>query len=63
MPAWHAHATPPGRSDDQALAALSAKLCVPIRRIGFLFAGLLPRRAVHISDFMQKSKNKRAPLR
>jgi len=64
MPAWHAHATlpSPGRSDDQALAALSAELCVPIRRIGFLFAGLLLGRAMRISDFMQKIKNKRAPL-
>jgi hypothetical protein len=53
----------PGRSDDQAAAALSAKLCEPMRRIGFLFAGLLPDRAMRISDFVEKIKNKHASYR
>jgi hypothetical protein len=39
VPAWLARTArrSPGRLDDQAAAAQSAKLYVPIRRIGFLF--------------------------
>jgi hypothetical protein len=63
MLAWHAYTTAasPDRSNDQA-AAQSATLCEPKRRIGFLFAEPLLGRVMPISDFMQKSKNKLAPL-
>jgi len=65
MVAWHTHATSrsSGRSDDQTVAALSALLWVPVRRIGFLFAGRLSGRGMRISEFVGKSNNKLARLR
>ena len=65
MPAWHMHATSrsSGRSDDQTVAALSAVLWVPLRRIGFLVAGLFPGKGMPISEFPEKSNDKLAWLR
>jgi len=49
--------------DDRTVAALSALLWVPVRRIGFLVAGLLPGKGMRISEFIAKSNNKLAPPR
>jgi hypothetical protein len=65
MVAWHTHATSrsSGRLDDQTVAALSAVLWVPVRRIEVLVAGLLPSKGMRISEFVGKSNDKLAWLR